>query len=114
MFIGKTDGEAEVSILWPPDVESRLIRKDPDAEKGRTQDEKGTTEDEMLGWCYRLNGHEFKQTPGDGEGHGGPACWSPWGCKESDTNERLNNNKDVSYNMGNTAVFCNKQVENNL
>jgi len=67
----------------------------------------------MVGWCYRLNGHEFKQTPGDGEGHGGLACCSPWGRKESDTNERLNN-KDVSYNMGNTAVFCNKQMENNL
>ena len=67
----------------------------------------------MVGWCYRLNGHEFEQAPGDGEGHGGLACCSPWGRKESDTNERLNN-KDVSYNMGNTAVFCNKQMENNL
>ena len=84
-------------------MESGLIRKDSDAEKDRRQDEKGMTEYEMIGWCYRLNGHEFKQTPGDGEGQAGLACCSPWGHKQSDMTEQLNNNKDISYNMGNTA-----------
>ena len=52
------------------------------------------TEDEMVGWHHRLNGREFEQTPGDGDGQGGPACCSSWGCKESDTTERLNNLQD--------------------
>ena len=56
-------------------------------------EEKGTTEDEMVGWHQQLNGHEFEQAPGDGEGHGSLACYNPWGCKELDMNERLNNNK---------------------
>ena len=68
IFIRRTDAEA--SILWPPDVKSWLIGKDPDAGKDSTQEEKGTTEDEMVGWHYRLNGHEFEQAPRDGEGQG--------------------------------------------
>ena len=77
--------------LWPLDAKSRLIGKDPDVAKdwGR---EKGVTEDEMVGWQRRLNGHEFQQAPGDGEGQVSLACCSPWGRKESDTTERLNNN----------------------
>ena len=66
--------------------------KDPDAGKDWRQEEKGTTEDEMVGWCHWLNGHEFEQIPGDSEGQGSLACCSPWGCKESETTERLNNN----------------------
>ena len=54
------------------------------------QEEKETTEDEMVGWHHRLNGHEFEQAPGDGEGQESLMCCSPWGCKESDTTERLN------------------------
>ena len=77
--------------LCPPDVKTRLIKKDPDAGKGWRQ-EKGTTEDEMVGWHHGLNVHEFEQTLGDGEGQGCLACCSPWGRKESDTTERLNNN----------------------
>ena len=61
IFIGRTDAEAEASILWPPDVESHLIRKDPDAGKDWRQEEKKTTEDEMVGWHQQLNGHEFEQ-----------------------------------------------------
>ena len=53
---------------------------------------RGITEDEMVGWHYRLNGHEFEQTPGDSEGQGSLACWGPWGYKELDTTERVNNN----------------------
>ena len=59
VFIGRTDGEAETPILWPPDAKSWLNGKDPDAGKDWGQEEKGTTEDEMAGWHHRLNGHEF-------------------------------------------------------
>ena len=81
--------EVQAPILWPPDTKNWLIGKDPDAEKGWRQ-EKGTTEDEMVGWHHRLNGHEFEQAPGVGDGQGSLACCSPWGCKESDTTEQLN------------------------
>ena len=60
IFIEKTDAEAETPILWPPDVKNWLIRKDPDSGKDRRQEEKGTTEDEMVGWHHQLNGHEFE------------------------------------------------------
>ena len=85
MFIGRTDAEAEAPILWPPDAKNWLIGKDPDAGKDWRQDEKGTTEDEMVGWHHRLDGHEFEQTPEDNEGQGGLACCSPGGRKGSDT-----------------------------
>ena len=77
-------------ILWPPDAESWLIWKDPDAGKYWGQEEKGTTEDEMLGWHHRHNGHGFGWTPGVGDGQGGLACCSSWSRKESDMTERLN------------------------
>ena len=64
--------------------------KDPDDGKDRGQEEKGMTEDEMAGWHHRLNGHEFEQTLGVGDGQGSLACWSLWGCKELDTTEQLN------------------------
>ena len=67
------------------------IRKDLDAGKDRRQEENGMTEDEMVGWHHRLNGHKFEQAPGDSEGQGSLECCSPWSCKESDTIERLNN-----------------------
>ena len=90
MFIGKTDAEASTPILWPPDAKNWLIWKDPDAGKDWRQEEKGTTEDEMVGWHHRLYGHEFELTPGVGDGQGGLVCCSPWGGKESDTIEWLN------------------------
>ena len=68
VFIGRTDAEAETSILWPPDGKSRLIGKDPDAGKDRRQEEKRVTEDEVVGWHHWFNGHEFEQALGDGEG----------------------------------------------
>ena len=70
IFIGRTDAEAETPILWPPDVKNWLIVKDPDAGKDWRQEEKGMTEDEMVGWHRRLDGHEFEQTPGDSERQG--------------------------------------------
>ena len=90
VFIGRTDVEAETPILWPPDVKSWLIGKDPDAGKDWGQEERGMTEDEMVGWHHRLNGEGFGWTLGVGDGQEGLACCGSWGCKESDTNERLN------------------------
>ena len=90
IFIGKTHAEAEAPILWPPDAKSWFIRKDPDAGKDWRQEEKGTIEDEMVGWHHQLHGHEFEQAPWDGEGQGRLACCNPWGCKESDMTECLN------------------------
>ena len=78
--------------VWPPDVKSRLIRKDPDSGKDGKQEEKGMTENKMVGWYHQLNGLEFEQTPGDGEGQGSLVCCSPWCCKESDMTERPYNN----------------------
>ena len=82
--------EAETLILWLPDVKNWLIGKDSDAGKDWKWEEKGMTEDEMVGWHHWLNGHEFEQAPGVGDGQGGLACYSPWGGKGSDTTERLN------------------------
>ena len=93
IFIGRTDAEAEAPMLWPPDGKSWLIGKDPDAGKYWRLEEQGATEDETVGWHHQLNEHEFEQAPGDGEGQGSLACYSPWGCKESDMSEWLNNNK---------------------
>ena len=97
IFVERTDAEAEAPILWPPDVKSGLIRKDPDAGRDWRQEEKGTTEGEMVEWHHWLSGHEFEQTPGDGEGQGSLPCCSPWGCKELDTNERLNKTRMRSW-----------------
>ena len=75
----------KLQILWPSDAKSRLIGKDPDAGKEWRQEEKGMTEDEMVGWHHWLNKHEFEQAPGDSEGQGSLACCGPRGGKESDT-----------------------------
>ena len=77
--MGRTDIEAEIPILWPPDVKSWLICKDPGAGKDWRWEEKGTTEDEIVEWHHWLNGHGFGWTPGVGDGHGGLACCSSWG-----------------------------------
>ena len=90
IFIGRTDAEAETPILWPSNVKNWLIGKDPNAVKDWRQEEKGMTEDEMVGWHHRLNGHKFGWTPGVGDGQGGLACTSPWHHKELDTTEWMN------------------------
>ena len=84
IFIGRTDAEVEAPTLWSPDAKSQLIGKDPDAGKDWGQ-EKRVSEDEMVGWHHRLNGHVFEPTPGDSEGQGSLACCSLWGGKEWDT-----------------------------
>ena len=84
IFIGRTDVEAETPILWLPDAKNWLIRKDSESGKDWGQEEKGTTEDEMVGWHHRLNGHKFEQILGDNEGQGSLVCCSLWGHKKSD------------------------------
>ena len=81
MFIGRTDAEAKAPILRPPYCKIQLTDKDTDAKKHWRPDEKGATEDEIVGWHYQLNGYEFEQTLGDSEGGGSLACSSPWGHK---------------------------------
>ena len=90
VFIGGTDAEAETPILWPPDVKNWLIWKGPDAGKHWGQEEKGMTEDEMVGWHHWLDGDGFGWTVGVCDGQGGLACCSSWGCKELDMTEWLN------------------------
>ena len=101
IFIGRTDGEAEAPILWPPDVKTWFIGKDPDAGKDWKQEKKGTTEDEMVGWHHQLNGHEFEQALGDDDGQGSLVCCSPWDRKESGMSGWLdNNNTNIKFNNG--------------
>ena len=90
LFMGRTDAEAETPILWPPDSNSWLIGKDPDAQRDCGQEEKGTTQDETVGWHQQLNEHEFGWTLGVCDGQGSLACCDSWGHKESYTTERLN------------------------
>ena len=96
IFIGRTDAEAETPLPGPPAAKSRLIGKDPDAGKDWRQEEKGMTEDEMVGWHHWLKGDEFERVLGDIEGQGSLAWGSPWGCKESDTTERLSSNHKMN------------------
>ena len=90
VFIRRTDVEAGTPIIWLPDAKSWLIWKDPDAGKDWGQEEKGMTEDEMVGWHHQLDGHGFGWILGAGDGQGGLACCTSWGCKEPDTTEQLN------------------------
>ena len=97
VFTGRTDVEAETPILWASDAKSGLIWKDPDAAKDWGQEEKGKTEDEMVAWHHRLNGHGFGWILGVGNGQGGLAYCGSWGCIESDTTERLNWTEGTQY-----------------
>ena len=113
IFIGRTESKAETPILWPPDLKNWFIRKDPDAGKDWRQEEKGMTEDEMVGWHHWLSGHEFEQSPGVGDGQGSLACCSPCGCKVSDMTEQLiwtelrhlNNRKSSNSGTWDVAPF---------
>ena len=90
LFIGRTDAKAETPVVWPPHAMSWLTGKDSDAGRDWGQEEKGTREDEMARWHHQLDGYEFEWTPGVGDGQGGLACCNSWGCKLSETTERLN------------------------
>ena len=89
VFIGRTDAGAEIPTHRMPDVKNWLIWKDPDGGKDLRQEEKGMTEDEMVGWHHRLDGNEFEWGPGVSNWLGSLACWSPWGHKESDMTVQL-------------------------
>ena len=110
VFTGRTDVEAEIPILWPPDVKIWLIWEDPVAGKDWRREEKGTREDEMVGWHHQLNGHEFEQTLGVGKEKGGLVCCSPWGCKGLDVTEQLNWTENGYFNKFETSLplvpFC--------
>ena len=90
VFIRRTDAEAETPIVWPPDMKNWRLGKDCDVGKDWRPEEKGTTKDEMVGWYHQLDGHEFEQASGVGDGRGSLACCSPRGCKQLDTTEQLN------------------------
>ena len=96
IFIGRTDAEVEAPVLWPHDRKSQLIGKNPEAGKDWRQEKKGVTEDKMVGWHHRLNGHELEQILGDSEGEQSLASCSPWGRRvrhdwvnEQDTDSRF-------------------------
>ena len=99
IFIGRTDAEAETPILWPPDPKNWLVGKDPDTGKDWGQEEKGMTEDEMVGWHHWLDGHQFEQAPGVFDGQGSLTCWSPWDRKEvgHDWATELNWTENILY-----------------
>ena len=105
VFIGGTDVEAETPILWPRDVKSWLVGKDPHAGKDWRQEEKGNTEDEMVGWHHWLNRHGFGWTPGVGDEQGGVVCCSSWGHKESDMTEQLNWTEYCKPSMFKSNIF---------
>ena len=115
IFTGRTGAKAKAPIFWPSDVKSQLIGIDHGSGKDWGQEKKGMTEHEMVGWRHRLNGQEFEQTLGDSEGEGSLECCSPWGCKESDMTEWLNNSTRyyrisdkmiLPENLGNTEQIC--------
>jgi len=109
IFIGRTYAEAETPILWPPDVKNWLTGKDPDTGKDWRQEETRTTENEIVGWHHWLDGHEFGQAPGVGDGQGSLGCCSPWGRKESDMAELLNWTKLIHH-----VLFIHWFVSGNL
>ena len=105
IFIGRTNAEAETPILWSPDTNNWLTGKDPDAGKDWRQEEKVMTKDEMVVWHHQLNGHDFEQALGVGDGQGSLACYSLWGRKESDTTEWLNLRDRLIFSRNTQVLF---------
>ena len=110
IFIGRADAEAEAPILWPLNVKRWLIGKDSDAGKDWRPEEKGMTEDEMVGWHHWLDGRESEWTPGVGDGQGGLACCDSWGRRESDTTEQLNWTELCMY----TQIYTHRDLINSV
>ena len=102
IFIGRTDAEAETPIPWPSDAKNWLTGKDPDAGKHWRWEEKGMTEDEMVGRHHRLNGHEFEWTSGVGDGQGRLACCNPW-------SRRVRHNWATELNWTELMQYCSLQ-----
>ena len=106
-FFGRNDAKAETPVFWPPHVKSWLIGKDSDTGRDWGQEAKGTTEDEMAGWHHWLDGHEFEQASGVGDGQESLACCSPRGHKELDMTERLNwTESEVTATLLCALLFC--------
>ena len=113
VFIRRTDVEAEIPTLWPPNAKNWLVWKDPDAGKDWGHVEKSTTKDKTVGWKHWLNGHESEWTPGVGDGQGSLVFCGSWGHKEADTTERLNWIElilIISY-VGKFALICPENSE---
>ena len=111
IFIGRTDAEGEFPILWPPDVRTDSLEKIlPDPGKDWKWEEKGTTEDKMVGWHHWFNEHEFEQTLGDSEGQRSLVCCSAWGLKDFHMTEQLNNNKYVISNKSKWIMIKNLSI----
>ena len=113
IFIGRTDAKAETPILWPPDAKNWLTGKDPDAGQNGRQEKKGMTEDEMVGWHHWLNGQEFEQALGVGDGQRSLACCSPWGREESDMTKWLNWTELKLPNLSWSSIFSHENWDNN-
>ena len=112
IFMGRIDAKAEIPILWPPDGKSWLTGKDPDAGKDLKAGGEGGNKGEMVGWHHQLNGHEFEQAPGDGEGQGSLVCCNPWFSKELDTTEWLRNNTFIwNLEKTNSCPNCSTGIE---
>ena len=111
IFIGRSDAEAETPTPWPPDGKNWLIGKDPEAGEDWSQEEKGTTKDEMVGWHHQFNEHEFEKTPGDSDGQRSLACNSPRGRKELDKTERLINNSKMEISQSWQSWDCSEPSE---
>ena len=113
VFFGRNDAKGEAPVLWSPDAKNWLIGKDPDDGKDWRQEEKRMTEDELAGWYHRLNGHEFEQTAGVGDGQGSLVCCKSWGREESDMTEWLNwtelnspqNSPGQNIEVGSLSIF---------
>ena len=105
-FIGRTDAEAETPILWLPDAKNWLTGKDPDAGKDWRKEEKGTKEDETVGWHHRLNGHEFEQAPRMSDGQGGLVCCSAWSHRKTKSWTWLSNWNEVSKSGSWWLCWC--------
>ena len=105
ILIGRTDAEAETTLLWPPDAKNWLIWKDPDAGKDWKWEEKGTTEDEMVGWHHQLDGCEYEQASRVGDGQGCLTFCSPWGNRESNMTEWLNWTERGFQSQGFISLF---------
>ena len=105
MLIGRTDAAAETRIFWPPDVKSWLIWKDPDAGKDGRQEEKETTEEQMVGWYHWLDGHEFQQALEVGDRQGGLVWCSPWGHKGSDKTELIRSQSPHMHNKDESQYY---------
>ena len=105
IFFGRTDAKAEAPILWPSDVKNWLIGRNPNAGKDWRQEEKGTTEDEMVEWHHWLSGREFEQGLGVGDGQGSLVCCCPWSCKELDMAEQLSWIEELSFDFSSDFIF---------